>query len=35
MKKYILSLDHGTPSSRAILFTHEFTIVHSPQKEFT
>jgi glycerol kinase len=35
MKKYILSLDQGTTSSRAILFNHEGNIVHSAQKEFT
>ncbi|MFL0400430.1 glycerol kinase GlpK [Bacillus nitratireducens] len=35
MKKYILSLDQGTTSSRAILFNKEGKIVHSAQKEFT
>ncbi|MBB2478864.1 glycerol kinase GlpK [Bacillus sp. APMAM] len=35
MKKYILSLDQGTTSSRAILFDHEGKIVHAAQKEFT
>ncbi|WIY62236.1 glycerol kinase GlpK [Bacillus arachidis] len=35
MKKYILSLDQGTTSSRAILFDKEGKIVHSAQKEFT
>jgi glycerol kinase len=35
MKEYILSLDQGTTSSRAILFNHEGNIVHSAQKEFT
>jgi glycerol kinase len=35
MKKYILSLDQGTTSSRAIIFNHEGNIVHSAQKEFT
>ncbi|KXI39781.1 glycerol kinase [Bacillus cereus] len=35
MKKYILSLDQGTTSSRAILFNKKGGIVHSAQKEFT
>jgi glycerol kinase len=35
MKKYILSLDQGTTSSRAIIFNQEGNIVHSAQKEFT
>lgn len=35
MKKYILSLDQGTTSSRAILFDHDGKIVHAAQKEFT
>ncbi len=35
MKKYILSLDAGTTSSRAILFNHESEIVSVAQKEFT
>lgn len=35
MEKYILSLDQGTTSSRAILFNHKGEIVHSSQKEFT
>ncbi|KAB2390657.1 MULTISPECIES: glycerol kinase GlpK [Bacillus cereus group] len=35
MKKYILSLDQGTTSSRAILFDKKGEIVHSAQKEFT
>ena len=34
MKKYILSLDQGTTSSRAILINHEGKIVSSIQKEF-
>ncbi|GAB6926074.1 glycerol kinase GlpK [Paenibacillus sp. JCM 10914] len=34
MEKYILSLDQGTTSSRAILFNQDGTIVHSAQKEF-
>lgn len=33
--KYILSLDAGTTSSRAILFNHEGEIVSLAQKEFT
>ena len=32
MKKYILSLDQGTTSSRAILFNKKGEIVHSAQK---
>ncbi|PEB47823.1 glycerol kinase [Bacillus pseudomycoides] len=35
MEKYILSLDQGTTSSRAILFNKEGKIVHVAQKEFT
>ncbi len=35
MKNYILSLDQGTTSSRAILFNKEGQIVHAAQKEFT
>ncbi|MGV3466885.1 MAG: glycerol kinase GlpK [Heyndrickxia sp.] len=35
MEKYILSLDQGTTSSRAILFNQEGKIVHIAQKEFT
>jgi glycerol kinase len=34
-KKYILSLDQGTTSSRAILFNNAGEIVDSAQKEFT
>ncbi|MGY5344618.1 glycerol kinase GlpK [Paenibacillus glucanolyticus] len=34
MEQYILSLDQGTTSSRAILFNREGEIVHSAQKEF-
>lgn len=34
-EKYILSLDQGTTSSRAILFNKKGEIVHSAQKEFT
>ncbi len=33
-EKYILSLDQGTTSSRAILFDHRGTIVAKAQKEF-
>ena len=33
--KYILSLDQGTTSSRAILFNHEGNVVGIAQKEFT
>ncbi|WP_369900772.1 glycerol kinase GlpK [Bacillus manliponensis] len=35
MEKFILSLDQGTTSSRAILFNKEGKIVHTAQKEFT
>jgi glycerol kinase len=35
MGKYILSLDQGTTSSRAILFDHEQNIAAAEQKEFT
>ena len=34
-KKYILSLDQGTTSSRAILFDHDGNIVSSKNQEFT
>ncbi|MBK8674172.1 MAG: glycerol kinase GlpK [Bacteroidetes bacterium] len=34
-KKYILSLDQGTTSSRAILFDKDANIIASAQKEFT
>ncbi|MFD1606496.1 glycerol kinase GlpK [Oceanobacillus luteolus] len=34
MGKYILSLDQGTTSSRAILFNHEGAIVETAQREF-
>ncbi len=35
MAKYILALDSGTTSNRAILFDHESNIVAVAQKEFT
>ena len=35
MEKYILSLDQGTTSSRAILFDGEQNIIGISQKEFT
>ncbi|WP_044895357.1 glycerol kinase GlpK [Bacillus alveayuensis] len=35
MEKYILALDQGTTSSRAILFNKQGEIVHISQKEFT
>lgn len=35
MSKYILALDQGTTSSRAIVFNHEQHIVATAQKEFT
>jgi len=34
-KSYILSLDQGTTSSRAILYNHKGNIVGTAQKEFT
>ena len=34
-KKYILALDQGTTSSRAILFDHDGKIVNIAQKEIT
>ncbi|MDN4070886.1 glycerol kinase GlpK [Paenibacillus vini] len=34
MERYILALDQGTTSSRAILFNREGVIVHSAQREF-
>ena len=33
MKKYVLALDQGTTSSRAILFNHDGAIVTSAQQE--
>lgn len=35
MKKYILSIDQGTTSSRAILFDHDSRLIGVSQKEFT
>lgn len=35
MKKYILALDQGTTSSRAIVFDHESNILTVAQQEFT
>lgn len=35
MEKFILSIDQGTTSSRAILFDKQGNIVHTAQKEFT
>ena len=34
-KKYILSIDQGTTSTRAILFNKTGEVVHVSQKEFT
>src|SRR4030043_371170 len=34
MKKYILSLDAGTTSNRAILFDHSGKILNTSQREF-
>ncbi len=35
MKNYILAIDQGTTSSRAIVFDHDGAIVSSSQREFT
>lgn len=35
MGKYVLAIDQGTTSTRAIIFDHESRIVASSQKEFT
>ena len=35
MKQYIIALDQGTTSSRAIIFDREQNIVGLAQKEFT
>ena len=35
MPQYILSLDQGTTSSRAIIFNHDGAIITTAQKEFT
>ena len=35
MKKFILSIDQGTTSSRVILYDVKFNIVDKIQKEFT
>lgn len=35
LKKYIMALDQGTTSSRAILFDHDGKIIGTSQKEFT
>ena len=35
MEKYILAIDQGTTSSRAIIFNKDGEIVSSAQKEFT
>ncbi|MFW5718856.1 MAG: glycerol kinase GlpK [Halanaerobium sp.] len=35
MEKYILAIDQGTTSSRAIVFNHDGEIVASSQREFT
>lgn len=35
MKKYVLALDQGTTSSRAILFDHEQKVIASAQKELS
>lgn len=34
MEKYILSLDQGTTSTRAIIFNKNGEVVHTAQKEF-
>jgi glycerol kinase len=35
MEKYILAIDQGTTSSRAIIFNKKGEIIHTAQKEFT
>ena len=35
MKKYVIALDSGTTSSRAIVFDHEQNIIATSQREFT
>lgn len=35
VKKYVMAIDQGTTSSRAILFNHDCEIIQSAQKEFT
>ncbi len=35
MEQYIMAIDQGTTSSRAVLFDHESRIISSAQKEFT
>ncbi|AMQ20261.1 hypothetical protein A0V43_03920 [Geobacillus sp. JS12] len=35
MNQYMLAIDQGTTSSRAILFNQKGEIVHMAQKEFT
>lgn len=35
MKKYVLAIDQGTTSSRAMIFDKELNVVASAQKEFT
>ena len=35
MKSFILAIDQGTTSSRAIIFDEEFGVVSSEQQEFT
>ncbi len=35
MQQYILALDQGTTSSRAIIFDHQGSIITTAQKEFT
>ncbi|MBP7663365.1 MAG: glycerol kinase, partial [Shewanella sp.] len=34
-KKYVVALDQGTTSSRAIVFDHDANIVSMSQREFT
>ena len=34
MKKYILSIDQGTTSSRVVLYNSNFTVKNIVQKEF-
>ncbi|HOA32366.1 MAG TPA: FGGY family carbohydrate kinase, partial [Clostridia bacterium] len=35
MKKYVISLDQGTTSSKALLFDRDLNLIHKKQKELT
>ena len=34
-EKYVMAIDQGTTSTRAILFNKQGEVVHTAQKEFT